>query len=585
MLNLHSSVRAVRHPIFAATLFAHVMLTYPIALLIVLAGHAASPREPAVLYLIAAMWVFITPLLIASWMLFLWLILGPRRTGGPLVDPSLPAAPGDLPPVAPPRSPRDPDADDSMPIQREDAKATPPAAEDTPSVPEPECPVPAPVVPKAQGARDLRLPEVIVSRELIHSMHDYIEKFGAERGSDLEIGGMLTGQFEQATADRPATIRLNGFIDAGPGADCQPGSFLMDGDYQENRHTALQIQHPDCGNLGMFHKHPGTFDQCSTGDQQADREAVKSSSFGILVFIIVTRDNSRAHPQSVRHGRLKFDFYLMGRDLGPDYHAITPAVIDVPMVKPDPNLVQWVEQRGPETRLDWLLLRTALPNAKFTLASTGAGHDLLLKAELDQGRCHVWLRTDGTMRVFLAKGSELLGECPGPWNQPEAGPFIFVTHLILHASRSLRAAEVSRRRHHYLRHFQPHPLLSDKNRLVAEVRAVRERVPEAELKSAEGSLHWLCTIHQHGQSVGLKVEYPVTYPHTPPTVCTLTDLKSGAPHYLSGRRLCWIDFYGSHSEWNPGRDTAATAVIAVQRWFACYLVWLTLKHWPESADH
>ena len=49
---------------------------------------------------------------------------------------------------------------------------------------------------------------------------------------------------------------------------------------------------------------------------------------------------------------------------------------------------------------------------------------------------------------------------------------------------------------------------------------------------------------------------------------------------LDDNIICWIDFYGSHNEWNPGRDTAATALVALHRWFACYLVWLTLGDWP-----
>ena len=343
------------------------------------------------------------------------------------------------------------------------------------------------------------------------------------------------------------------------------------------------MEDPNCCRLGMFHVHPGRFDSCSGGDRQADLQAVRNSNPGILVFAIVTRNNPKTHPQSLRVGQLKLDFYVMGRDLGNDYHPVAPVVQDAPILRPNSSLLQWIERRGTDAHLDMVTLRAAFPNAKLTVTPVEGGNDLLVTVSEASCTLHALIHPDGTLQVLTGDETSVQGELPGPWNQPELGHFILVTQAMVHARRALlatRGGENTRPTTHHGRHYFPHPLLADQNRLVAEVRAMQERIPDARLKQEGNNIFWLCTIHQHGRSLDLKIEYPFGYPSQPPIVKTVATLNSGAPHYLSGQLLCWVDTHGNASDWNPGRDTAATAAIAAQRWFACYLVWLTLHTWP-----
>lgn len=134
------------------------------------------------------------------------------------------------------------------------------------------------------------------------------------------------------------------------------------------------------------------------------------------------------------------------------------------------------------------------------------------------------------------------------------------------------------------RHYAAWPkVLKDKRRLVAEVRAVEERYGGLAALRLEGSrLFWEYTVLESGRRFPIRVCYPRRYPLEPPHIFSALPLP-GSPHQLPGNELCWTNRSGL-CDWNPSRDTAATAILAAHRWFACLLVYLTLGAWPSEAD-
>lgn len=127
-------------------------------------------------------------------------------------------------------------------------------------------------------------------------------------------------------------------------------------------------------------------------------------------------------------------------------------------------------------------------------------------------------------------------------------------------------------------------LLKDKRRLVAEVRAMEERYgSRASLRLDQNCLYWEYVVEESGRRFPIHVIYPPDYPLWPPRIFSILPLPL-SPHQLPHYELCWTN-RSNHCEWNPGRDTAATTVLAAHRWFACLLVYLTLGRWPEGADH
>ncbi len=136
--------------------------------------------------------------------------------------------------------------------------------------------------------------------------------------------------------------------------------------------------------------------------------------------------------------------------------------------------------------------------------------------------------------------------------------------------------------HH--RHFASPPrLLKDKRRLVAEVQAMEEHYGGRATLRLEGNrLYWEYSVDESGRRFPIHICYPRRYPLEPPHIVSVLPLPS-SPHQLPGNELCWTNRSGP-CDWNPARDTAATAVLAAHRWFACLLVYITLGTWPAEAD-
>ncbi len=129
-----------------------------------------------------------------------------------------------------------------------------------------------------------------------------------------------------------------------------------------------------------------------------------------------------------------------------------------------------------------------------------------------------------------------------------------------------------------------HPLLENRNRLVAECRAMQEKYGNrAILRSLDYKLEWAYTVHESGREFPIRIIYPVNYPSSPPQIVSVKDLPP-SPHQLGKNKICWIDPWANDSDWNPARDTAAVCIPVASRWFACLLIYLTLGEWPEGAQ-
>lgn len=427
------------------------------------------------------------------------------------------------------------------------------------------------------------LPQVLLPRKLLVAMHDHINAFAAERGDHLEIGGMLVGECEVGAIDHPPLLRLHGLIDAGPNADCQPCSLLMDEAHLARQFQSLQLQHRNLVSLGMYHLHPEHYDRCSSGDLRADREAVMNSGTGVMVFAIVTRNNPREDDTSLRHGDLKFNFFIMSHQTDLEYQAILPKLVDAPMLTCSPALARFVAMRPDTARADWMLLQRMTGIGRVELfeveQGTHAGLWFTLATKAHSQSIHICLQNEGAVRMFSGMQEAPTREFRGVWNNPEVGPHIFISQLALQVLGQLGAET---HKPPVLRHYTS--LLHDQRRLVAEVRAMDDRYRKLATLMRDGdNVYWLCTIRQSGKELRVKIIYPPTYPHTPPELHVL-DRLAPSPHLIGGNRICWIDVYGAHSDWNPGRDTAAVALTAAYRWFACYLIYQTLGKWPEEAD-
>ena len=441
--------------------------------------------------------------------------------------------------------------------------------------------MPEEVCSKAPTADQTALPRVLLPRKLLVGMSDYIHSFASERGADLEIGGMFVGEFEAATDNHPCVLNLQGFIEAGPKADCQPCSLLLDEEHLARQFEVMQLQHPRIVSSGMFHLHPGQYDCCSSGDLVADRQAVRVSTTGIMVFAIITRDNPKDDTTALRYGNLKFNFFVMSRQSGLHYQAVRPELVDAPIIQCPPALARFVGMRPDSARADWMLLRQMKGIGTVQVFEVDQGRHaglwftLAVKGQVES--IHLCLQNDGAVRLFSGTREAPKREFRGVWNNPEVGPHIFISQLALHVLGKLRAVmpKTSAPRHYV-------GLLRDSHRLVAETRAMAEHYPHARLRRDGDELYWLCTICQSGRQLRIKVSYPPTYPHTPPELRVL-DKIAPSPH-LIGDRICWVNTYSAHCEWNPSRDSAAVAVNAAVRWYASYLVYRTLKKWPEQAD-
>ena len=440
------------------------------------------------------------------------------------------------------------------------------------------------IVTNRDGNKPQRQFQVVIAKELLSVIHHYVTKFLRVHGQDQEAGGMLVGEYLWDEAAGIATFKIQGFIDAGPAAEFSAGSILFDVHHQSRALRELQLDHPQAGNLGCIHRHPGSLDVCSGGDAVTDREAVRQSDTKALVFAIITLNNSRQGPSSLFHEDFKIDFYLMAEETGFNYVPIKPVLADLPVLETSPALNALLKLHGSDAAYDLAVLRQ-LPDmgkSMLHLVKEAIGSSVWMHIGFKNApeTLHVRIQPNGSTQLMVKDEHGGKSVLSGPWEQPETGRHMWLSHLVLVARE--RLAE-SRHTTGYGSHFSG--LLQDKQRLVAEVRAMQERYGDRAILRRRGDdLYWEYTVRESGRSFPIEIHYPDTYPNNPPEIISVVSLPP-THHSLPGNKLCWIDVYSGQCQWNPSRDTAVICVNAAQRWFACLLVYLTTGCWPKGAEY
>lgn len=178
-------------------------------------------------------------------------------------------------------------------------------------------------------------PRIAVVGELLPRVYEAIVRFREQYGPHLETGGMLVGEFHRENG-APCFL-ISDFIDAGPLAECSSESVLFDHDYQAEQLARLQQRNPRLGNMGCLHLHPGEMDECSTGDQLADIQAVRDSDTRVLIFAIVTLNNPRRDSLSIRYRNLKLDLFVMEERSGCEYLHVQPVLVRGPETNQAPR--------------------------------------------------------------------------------------------------------------------------------------------------------------------------------------------------------------------------------------------------------
>lgn len=119
-------------------------------------------------------------------------------------------------------------------------------------------------------------------------------------------------------------------------------------------------------------------------------------------------------------------------------------------------------------------------------------------------------------------------------------------------------------------------------RLVAEVRAMRERFPGFEAcLSDQGRLGWVGRLQsgfRPGSRYLVRITYPRGFPEDAPKVTIeQPTLPENAPHVLAGKELCLFrPVDGPRHGYDPARTTAATFVAWTAHWIHCF------EHWQET---
>jgi len=120
-------------------------------------------------------------------------------------------------------------------------------------------------------------------------------------------------------------------------------------------------------------------------------------------------------------------------------------------------------------------------------------------------------------------------------------------------------------------------------RLVLELKIMRDRYPQFELKNVDGRLVWHGFLRSNrGNYYEIAVVYPDNFPYEAPKAYILEPKISGAKHMFSDGSLCL--FAPFDRTWEE-KTTAATIVTWVATWIFAYEMWKETGEWPgRSAD-
>lgn len=82
------------------------------------------------------------------------------------------------------------------------------------------------------------------------------------------------------------------------------------------------------------------------------------------------------------------------------------------------------------------------------------------------------------------------------------------------------------------------------------------------------------------QGIQIEIVLPHGYPNLPPVV-RATPIDDSAPHRFPDGSLC---VFGMMTRWNPGADSAVSAIAVARQWLSNYHEWRRLGKWPTRAN-
>jgi len=118
-------------------------------------------------------------------------------------------------------------------------------------------------------------------------------------------------------------------------------------------------------------------------------------------------------------------------------------------------------------------------------------------------------------------------------------------------------------------------------RIHSEVATARDTFNFVECHpAADGSVFVLAALKPADQVYTLQVDFPATYPNSPPNVTVRRPTLVGSKHRYNNGQICYM----LPSLWNPGRHDLTFVLARVAKWLNKYEVYRATGTWP-GAEH
>ena len=149
-----------------------------------------------------------------------------------------------------------------------------------------------------------------------------------------ETGGRILGTFNR-TRDGNLAIKVNGVIEAGPGARRSSSSFFQDGAYQEQVFRQIERTHPDVEHLGNWHTHHvNGYPTLSGGDIQTYQRIVNHPKHNLDFFYALLVVGRNPEARSLDRYRTRQYVLFRGDDRVHEFDFEQVTVIDEPVIWP-----------------------------------------------------------------------------------------------------------------------------------------------------------------------------------------------------------------------------------------------------------
>ncbi len=178
---------------------------------------------------------------------------------------------------------------------------------------------------------DKKTPTIAVSicAGVLQAVFDECDRYDHD-----ETGGRILGTFNR-TRDGNLAIKVNGVIEAGPGARRSSSSFFQDGAYQEQVFRQIERTHPKIEHLGNWHTHHvNGYPTLSGGDIQTYQRIVNHPKHNLDFFYALLVVGRNPEARSLDRYRARQYVLLRGDDRVHELDFEQVAVIDEPVIWP-----------------------------------------------------------------------------------------------------------------------------------------------------------------------------------------------------------------------------------------------------------